>query len=249
MKKLHTLIYTTSIFFLACFHLQAQDQGIEPEQEIGRTVSTPAADSIANAYKQDYGLRIGVDLSKFIRTALDENYSGFQITADYRYNKDYYIAAELGNETRTSVENTFTAETSGSYLKAGFNYNAYENWYGMQNIIYAGLRAGFSSFNSELGEYTIYTTNPYFGPDVRQGDLSFKGLNATWLEFTAGVQAELFANFYLGINLQIKRLITEKSPDGFGNLYIPGFNKVTTASKFGTGYGYTLTYLIPIYKK
>jgi hypothetical protein len=44
-------------------------------------------------------------------------------------------------------------------------------------------------------------------------------------------------------------LVSEKASDNFPNLYIPGFNKVTDGSKFGVGYNYTISYLIPIFKK
>jgi hypothetical protein len=47
------------------------------------------------------------------------------------------------------------------YLKAGFDYNAYENWLDMENIISIGLRYGHS-FNQELNSYKIYNAN-YFG--------------------------------------------------------------------------------------
>ena len=117
---------------------------------------------------QRYGLRAGVDLSKILRSALEDDYKGFEIVGDFRIKKNYYLAAELGTETKTSIENTFDATIKGSYLRAGFNYNAYENWYGMSNLIYAGVRAGFSSFNTELKEYSIYTTNTFFKPDIRE---------------------------------------------------------------------------------
>ena len=32
--------------------------------------------------------------------------------------------------------------TSGSYLKAGIDYNMYDNWLDMDNMIYAGFRIG-----------------------------------------------------------------------------------------------------------
>ena len=150
---------------------------------------------------------------------------------------------------KDAIENTFDATIKGSYIKAGFNYNAYENWAGMSNLIYVGLRAGYATFSSELNNYTIYTTNTYFTPDEHTETRSFDGLSGAWFEVQLGVQAELFKNLYLGINVQVKRLLTQKEPEGFGNLYIPGFNKVTTDNSFGAGYGYTLTYLIPIYKK
>ncbi|HEA28687.1 MAG TPA: hypothetical protein ENH91_01595 [Leeuwenhoekiella sp.] len=204
---------------------------------------------IAVKTPERYGLRVGVDLSKIARSAFDDSYKGISVVGDFRIKNNYYLAAELGTETKDAFENTFDATIKGSYITAGFNYNAYENWTGMSNLIYAGVRAGYSTFTTDLNNYTIYTTNTFFEPDVREETLSFDALSGAWLEVQLGVQAELFSNLYLGINVQLKSLVSQKEPEGFGNLYIPGFNKVTTDNKFGAGYGYTLTYLIPIYKK
>ncbi|WP_299213041.1 DUF6048 family protein [uncultured Dokdonia sp.] len=209
---------------------------------------TTAIDTTAQ--KSPYGLRVGIDLSKPIRSFLDDNYSGLEIVGDFRVSSNYYVAAELGNETRTVDDFTNIDVTSkGSYIKAGFNYNAYNNWLGMNNLIYAGVRAGFSTFTQELNSYTISTSNTFFEEDLRTDSREFNGLSTVWLEFQLGIQAELFSNLYLGINLQIKNRVTETEPDGFENVYIPGFGKTTDASKFGVGYGYTLSYLIPIFKK
>lgn len=198
---------------------------------------------------QYYGLRIGVDIAKPLRTLLDDAYSGFEVTGDFRIRDRYYLAAELGNEKRTTDLPNINTTASGSYLKAGFNYNAYDNWLGMNNLIYAGVRGGFSTFSQDLNSYTIYTTTDLFEDDTRTDGSSFSGLSASWLEFQLGVQVELFSNLYLGLNIQLKRRITNKEPDGFENIYIPGFGKTTDGSSFGVGYGYTLSYLIPFFKK
>jgi hypothetical protein len=47
--------------------------------------------------------------------------------------------------------------------KVGFDYNAYENWLDMENIIHWFAFYGFSTFNQELNSYKIYNANPYFG--------------------------------------------------------------------------------------
>ncbi len=222
---------------------------IASAQENEETTETGIEDETPQKV-QYYGLRIGVDLSKPIRSFLDDNYNGLEVMGDFRVSNKYYIAAELGNETRTVDDFTNIDVTSkGSYIKAGFNYNAYNNWLGMNNLIYAGVRAGFSTFTQELNTYTISTSNTFFEQDVRTDSREFDGLNAVWLEFQLGIQAELFNNLYLGLNLQIKNRVTETGPDGFENVYIPGFGKTTDASKFGVGYGYTLSYLIPLFKK
>ena len=222
---------------------------IASAQENEETTETSIEDETPQKV-QYYGLRIGVDLSKPIRSFLDDNYSGLEIMGDFRVSNKYYIAAELGNETRTVDDFTNIDVTSeGSYIKAGFNYNAYNNWLGMNNLIYAGVRAGFSTFTQELNTYTISTSNTFFEQDLRIDSREFDGLNAVWLEFQLGIQAELFNNLYLGLNLQIKNRVAETGPDGFENVYIPGFGKTTDESKFGVGYGYTLSYLIPFFKK
>ena len=53
----------------------------------------------------------------------------------------------------------------------------------------------------------------------------------------------------MGLNVQFKGLITEKEPDNFENVYIPGFNRTFDSGGFGVGFGYNISYLIPIYKK
>ncbi len=59
----------------------------------------------------------------------------------------------------------------------------------------------------------------------------------------------MFTNLYLGGSIRIGFLVNNKEVEEFPNLFIPGFNKVTDESKFGVGYNYSLTYLIPLYKK
>jgi hypothetical protein len=63
----------------------------------------------------------------------------------------------------------------------------------------------------------------------------------------AGVKAEMFPNFYVGFSLRMHNLITNKVPDNFDNLYIPGFNR-TYGGNFGAGFNYTISYFVPLYK-
>jgi hypothetical protein len=42
-------------------------------------------------------------------------------------------------------------------------------------------------------------------------------------------------------------LISQKIPNNFDNLYIPGFNR-TYDGAFGVGFNYTVSYFIPLYK-
>ena len=68
-------------------------------------------------YKTNYGLRLGVDISKPIRSLLQDYNSGIEIVGDYRISKKWYAAAELGNEEFTSNEDFTNSTSKGSYLK------------------------------------------------------------------------------------------------------------------------------------
>jgi hypothetical protein len=116
-------------------------------------------------------------------------------------------------------------------------------------MVYLGMRYGVSSFSQTLNSYTIYNRYPYFNsPQVMDSGEQFNGLSAQWLEVVAGVKAKVFNNFYVGFSFRMNKLLSNKKPDNFDNLYIPGFNR-TYEGSFGAGFNYTVSYFIPIYKK
>lgn len=214
--------------------------------------------------RQQYGIRVGVDLSRPLRSFLNEDYTGLELVGDFRVTQKLYLAAELGNEDFTQVEELgndlsapvaeiYTYTTNGSYIKLGVEYNTYENWYGMNNTIFIGGRYAFSTFSQTLDQNAIYDSNRYWSPDgLAPGSTApaeFGGLNASWIEFLFGVKAELFANIYLGASVRLGFLISNKEAETFPNLWIPGFNKVTEGSNFGVGFNYSISYFLPLYKK
>ncbi|MEX0996258.1 MAG: DUF6048 family protein [Flavobacteriaceae bacterium] len=217
--------------------------------QISKAQTTTETTNDTLVHKEKFGLRAGIDLFKPARTLFDENYSGFEVMADYRVYKNYYAALELGNEQKTTFDDNLTSKGDGSYFKLGFDYNAHNNWAGLNNMIFAGLRYGLSSFSQELIEYQIATVAPFFPPDIRTEPIVFDGLTVHWVEFIVGLKTEIFNNLYLSLNLQLKNRVSETKPDNFDNLFIPGFGRTYENSKFGAGFGYGISYLIPIVKK
>jgi hypothetical protein len=215
----------------------------------GQEEKKAVADTLV--YKQKYGLRFGTDLSKLARTFIDDNYTGFEIIGDYRLTKYIYIAGEIGNEERTLENEVLNNTTKGSYFKGGIDFNLYKNWLDMENMIYAGFRVGASTFSQTLNNYTIYdVNNQYWGEQytIEEGE-EFDGLTAIWTEIQIGLKAELFNNFFAGVNVQLKFLISETEPDNYESLFIPGFNRTYDSSGVGAGVGFNLSYLVPIFKK
>ena len=239
MKMKHTSYFVISLLLLMLVPMTSFSQ----EED-----NTKQQDTLV--FKQKYGLRLGVDIYRPIRSFIDDDYTGFEINGDYRLTKNIYLAGELGTEQRSDVTDYLDVTAKGSYFKAGVDYNFYQNWLDMENMIYGGFRVGVSSFSQTLNSYTVYNTDPYYD-DPFTSDVSqeFKGLSAIWAEIIFGMKVEVINNIYVGANVQLKGRITETKPENFANLYIPGFNKVFDSGRFGIGFGYNVSYLIPIYKK
>ena len=198
--------------------------------------------------KESYGLRIGVDISKPIIAQLETDVQGLEFIADIRVMGNIYAAVEFGTETKTVDEEYINFTADGTYIKIGGNFNAYENWEGMTNEIYIGLRYGMASFTQTLNSYTPNSEGTYFIADTVEPSTKFSGLNAQWVELVFGLKVETFKNLYLGASLQLKNMISTTEPENFKNLHVPGFNRVSLNDK-GVGFNYTISYLIPLMKK
>jgi hypothetical protein len=195
-----------------------------------------------------FGIRVGADIFKLTRSFYDKNYKGIEFVGDYRITKNYYLVAELGNENKTTEDDRLNSTAKGTYIKAGFDYNSYENWLDMRNMVYIGLRYGASTFSQQLNSYKLYNTSTYFpeAPTVISGE-KFNGLSAQWFEVVVGMKAEVLKNIYVGFSVRMNKILSNSKPENFDNLYIPGFNR-TYNGDFGVGFNYTVSYFLPLYK-
>jgi len=196
-----------------------------------------------------YGLRLGVDLFKPARTFLEDDFTGFEIVADYRLTKKHWLAVELGYDDRTKNEDNSNSTIEGSYVKAGFDYNMHNNWLGMENMIYVGLRVGVSSFSNTLNSFNIQSNNPFFGEVTVEPGTKFDNLSAAWGEALFGIRFEALPNVYVNMNIQFKGLLNNTDPPNFKNFHIPGFNEVNDFGDFGFGFSYSVSYFIPFYER
>ncbi len=228
-----------------CLLLCASYSFSQNKQEV-KTNNTTAT-GIPKVYPQRYGLRVGLDLFRTTRGLYDKSYKGFEVTGDYRFSKNLFLAAELGHDNMTKNKSTYGFTTNGQYIRLGVNYNLYQNWMDREDQIYIGGRYGFSTFSQTLNWYKPYTTNDYFPNNPVDIDREYSGLSAHWIEFVTGVNTRMFNNVFMGFSLRLTALISQKQPNDFENLYIPGFNQKYSGA-IGVGFNYTVSYLIPLYK-
>lgn len=259
MKQRHILKFIISCCFIL-FGYRSNSQEQKPKQNTKETelvakTSTLDMDSIV-IYKKNYGLRLGIDIVKPILSAVKTNYNGFEIVGDYRVKKNLYIAAEIGIAEQVKRRDTYAFTASGSYISAGVNWNTFKNWLEMDNEIYVGARYGFSLFDQTVDQFTIYQegteidgiSGPYFEPRSNFTPRTYENLTAHWFGLLFGLKVETLKNLYLGAHIQFNFILNQTEPDNFQNLYIPGFNKVFSTGT-GLGFGYTIAYRIPLYKR
>ena len=234
MKINHMLKYYISVILAFNFFINSFSQ--------------TEADSIS--IKNKFGLRAGVDLSKLLNSAFNDDYEGLEVSADLRILKNIYISAEIGTEKKIISNDYLNTEAKGNYLKAGGDYNMYTNWLGMDNLIYSGFRIGFSNFSQTINSYTIYDVNNQpWGQATYYNPIVSDNLNALWMEFIVGIKTQVLNNLFLGFNIQLKNLISDKTKNNIDNIYIPGFNRTYDSSSLGSGFSYSISYLVPIIKK
>jgi len=220
------------------------------QEQKGDSIITQEKDTVI--YKTNYGLRLGMDISRPIFSSLYSNYDGLEIVVDYRIKKNVYIAAEIGFEEKTTIEDYSNSTSKGNYIRLGLNYNAFENWLDMNNEIFVGYRYGLSLFNQTLNNYTTNVSDSengsYFPAVINTIGKTSTDLNAHWSEFMIGIKVETLHNLFIGFSLSYKVLMSIKDPKDFKTLYSPGFNRIFE-SNTGFGINYTISYLIPFSKK
>ena len=241
MKLTHTWVFYISLLSF-CYSVSQENDNI--------TIN----DSLNLKKEKSINLRVGFDLYRIILSRVSDDFDGFEIVGDLKVSENFFIALELGNLDITKQVEQVNFTTNGNYFKVGFDYNMFENLEGMNNHITLGARIGSSRHDQTLNSYTILDRTRYW----TNSDLPITNgfatgerpdLNALWFEVVLNFKVQILKNIYTGISLRLNRLINDKIPSNFDNIYIPGFNKKTQDNVFGAGFNYTLTYNFSLLSK
>jgi len=230
MKSKHIWLFTISLFWSLFAFSQEEEKEVIEEQ-------TP----------RTFALRVGLDIIKPARTQFEEDFQGLELVGDLQLNKRLFVATEMGSEKRTQQTEQINYSTKGSYIKLGIDYNFFNNWKGMNNALFVGVRLARSLHTHTVNNYSLYAVTQYLPVYTTEGYQTGEReqLSTGWFEFLFGTKVQLLPNFYAGISLRMHALLSNKQPRDFGNLYAPGFNRITDDNKFGGSINYTLTYSLP----
>jgi hypothetical protein len=186
-------------------------------------------------------VRIGTDLGFLGVSIFDPERQLFEISADLDVYK-LFITADYGMASWKFNKDNFAYDNSGSYFKAGIDYNLIARDPDL-NVIYFGVKYANSSF-SEKFSYSI--TDPFYY-DYSE-ELNKSNMNAYWIEANFGMKVRIWKQLFLGWAGRIKFAKKVKSSNStFDTFYIPGYGKAEYDTRYA--FNFQIFYRIPFRDK
>jgi hypothetical protein len=200
-----------------------------------------AQDTLRYPINDMKGIRIGIDMAKFVLPAISHGErKGFELSGDMHVKGNFFAVAESGWLNVNLRDTAFHYRSNGFYGRLGIDYNLLKSRRpGSNDLFYAGFRYGVSLFSHQADD--VYIMGHYW-PDAPSQSIPKTALHAHWIEFLAGVKAEVLKNFYIGIIFRGKFRVVAPS-DKYSKPYqIPGYG--AGSSKFVLGLNYYFSYNI-----
>jgi len=186
-------------------------------------------------------VRIGTDLGFIGVSLFDPDKTAFEINADVDLYK-FFITADYGIASWEFSRESFTYDNSGSYFKAGIDYNLIARDLDL-NVIYFGFKYAHSSFDEN---FNYAMTDPLFYDYAEE--ISKPGMSAHWYEANFGMKIRVWKDLYLGWAGRIKfAKKVSANETSFDTYYIPGYGLADSDSRWG--FNYQIFYRIPFREK
>lgn len=197
------------------------------------------ADTVSSGKFTPTGVRIGTDILALIKSATDDSFSGWEVSADVDFYR-YLLTVDVGQWSRNFETNDDQYSNDGKFFRIGADVNFLpEDPNG--NAIILGARYGRSVFTEY---YTVHGDDPVWG--TFDENYSNVDVPARWFELTGGIRVKIWKLLWLGYTARYKfGLSTGDTPDMLPN-DIPGYGR--TDKKSTWGFNYLLLVRIPVRK-
>ncbi|MHB1921359.1 MAG: DUF6048 family protein [Chitinophagaceae bacterium] len=191
-----------------------------------------------------YGLRLGVDLSRLVIPYFQPNRKDMEFSADMEIRNNLFGVLEGGwNTSQINNGPTFQYQSSGYFGRIGIDYNLLTHDYIQENnLAYVGLRLGHAQFHQQASHYQLI--DPYWGNI--NSSIPLHSVQASWLEFVAGLKVEALKHFFIGWSIRARILLNNPVDPILTPYVIPGYGKGAAKGEFDVNY--SLYYLIPLFK-
>ncbi|MCK5824865.1 MAG: hypothetical protein KAG96_05600 [Ichthyobacteriaceae bacterium] len=240
----NTLKYSLSKVLLIPALLLVSMLGYAQEEDNNSTdlkIVKPEETVVLDTIPYKYGIRLGVDISGPIKTLFNKNYISYEGNIDARVYKEWFVAGDFGYVKNHVYSTTFDYTSEGNFSAIGFDKNTLGYKEGRNDMFALGVRYGYSKFTQTVNNFII--ENGYWLNQPYKGTLDEQDASAHWLNVRLTMKVETLKNLYIGGSAGVNFLITDYAPEGFKNLYIPGFGFRKDGIAFA--FNYSIMYLLP----
>ena len=191
-----------------------------------------------------YGPRFGIDLARFAYLLTDPKEVGAEASFDVEIYKNVFPVLEIGYNTISEEQETFSYSAGGPYGRLGIDYNLLPmKDRSVHHSIFVGGRYGLTHFQHQAENIVI--PNSYWG-EYYMAEYSSK-VTGHWIEIVGGVKTELVNNFFMGWTIRYKVLLNPGMDEVMEPFLVPGYGRGNSTSSFGLSYW--IMYKIPVLKK
>lgn len=183
-----------------------------------------------STFKKFTYARIGIDVSKIVSSALQKQYSAYELQVDINYTPSVFLVSEFGYGN-SIVDNEYLKYSSkNTFLRLGLDKTFFgKEFPGDYDNAFVGLRYGLSSITRSDAAY--FVSDPIWGNT--NGTIPNANFFVHWIELTGGFRMELFKNVFVGWNLRGKTFINPKKFELLPPSYVAGYGRGDKNTAFG----------------
>ena len=188
------------------------------------------------------GIMVGVDVYGFLNQALGSDARTTEISVEANLQNRFLPIVEIGygGMDMTDDETEIHYKTSAPFFRVGMNYNVFYQKPELPGYLTVGLRYGFSSFKYDAQSPDL--VDPNWNHTHVPVDYTGVKSNVGWLEAVVGMRANVFKDFYLGMNVRYRSRLSMTKNENSEPYYIPGYGR-GKPSNFGITY--SIIYKLP----
>ncbi len=203
-----------------------------------------SATKLSAASQQDTvftpSIRVGADLSGFVRQIWEREILSVEFSADVEWRKNHFIAAEAGWLNVKIQRESHQYFASGYFFRTGADFNILDRAPEHPNdVLLLSLRYGFGKLEHEAP--MIIISNPLW--EDYQTSVETDVYYAHWLEAGIGMKSEIFNNIFLGWSLRGRLRISSTSDPEMEPYRISGFGKSQNTT---LTFHYSILYRFPL---
>lgn len=163
--------------------------------------------------------RVGVDLSKIVRSGLTDRYNTGEFLVESIWKEKFHYVVE-GGFASSKNEGNISFTSSSTFLRAGFDKYFFGSLYkGDLDNAFFGVRFG-GAFHKR-SEATAKLWDTFYGNTTITKESASQLLY--WIGLTAGFRMELAKNIFLGWNIRGKTFINPKKVQELTPEYLAGY--------------------------